>query len=117
MQATRIVVRASMVVVTCVFAAGVVATAVRADDSKAVYEKQCASCHGAGGKGDGPAGKFLKPPPTDFATALKGKTDADVAKVIKEGGKAVGKSALMPAFGSRLSDDQINGLVAYIKGL
>ena len=117
MQTKKIVVRASMMVVTGVFAVGLVATAVRADESKAVYEKQCASCHGAGGKGDGPAGKFLKPPLTDFATALKGRTDADIAKAIKEGGKAVGKSAAMPAFGSRLSDDQINGLVAYIKGL
>jgi cytochrome c oxidase cbb3-type subunit 3 len=88
----------------------------QAQDAKAMYEKSCNTCHGPGGKGDGPAGKMLKPPPADLGTVLKGKADADVAKVIKEGGKAVGKSALMPAFGTKLSDDQINSLVQLVKG-
>ena len=88
-----------------------------AQDAKAAYDKNCVACHGAAGKGDGAAAKMLKPPPQDFATALKGKSDADVAKVIKEGGKAVGKSPSMPAYGSKLSDDQIKGVVDYIKGL
>jgi cytochrome c oxidase cbb3-type subunit III len=92
-------------------------TAARADDGKANYDKNCVACHGAAGKGDGAAAKMLKPPPQDFATALKGKGDADIAKVIKEGGKAVGKSASMPPYGTKLSDDQIKGVVDYIKGL
>jgi len=86
-------------------------------DAKQLYEKQCGSCHGAGGKGDGPVGKILKPPPGDFATTLKGTSDADVIKIIKEGGKPVGKSVSMPAYGSKLSDDQIKEIVQYIKGL
>jgi mono/diheme cytochrome c family protein len=86
-------------------------------DAKQAYEKNCVPCHGAGGKGDGPAGKMLKPPPQDFAAALKGKSDADIAKIIKEGGKAVGKAATMPAYSAKLSDDQIKGVVDYIKGL
>ena len=97
--------------------ATVAITAARADDAKATYDKTCSACHGAAGKGDGAAAKMLKPPPQDFATALKGKSDADIAKVIKEGGKAVGKSPAMPAYGSKLSDDQIKGMVEYIKGL
>jgi mono/diheme cytochrome c family protein len=100
-----------------VMLAGVTASRVSADDGKAIYEKNCVACHGASGKGDGPAGKMLKPPPGDLATALKGKSDADIAKVIKEGGKAVGKSATMPAYGTKLTDDQIKGLVDYVKGL
>jgi len=32
------------------------------------------------------------------------------------GGKAVGRSALMPAFGSKLTDDQVKGIVEYVKG-
>jgi mono/diheme cytochrome c family protein len=93
------------------------ASPARADDAKAVYTAKCASCHGATGKGDGPAGKFLKPPPADFATVLKGVADADIAKIIKEGGKAVGKSATMPAFGSILTAEDINGIVEYVKGM
>ena len=31
------------------------------------------TCHGTKGKGDGPAGKYLNPKPSDFAVSLKGK--------------------------------------------
>jgi mono/diheme cytochrome c family protein len=93
------------------------ASAAHAQDAKQLYEKNCNACHGPSGKGDGPAGKMLKPPPADFATVLKGKADADVTKIIKEGGKGVGKSVAMPAFGNRLNDDQIHAVVEYIKGL
>jgi mono/diheme cytochrome c family protein len=31
----------------------------------------CASCHGAGGKGDGPVGKTLRTPPADLTTIAK----------------------------------------------
>ena len=96
---------------------GLVASVAVAQDAKATFEKNCVACHGTAGKGDGAAAKMLKPPPQAFATALKGKSDADIAKVIKEGGKAVGKSPAMPAYGSKLSDEQINGVVEYIKGL
>ena len=96
--------------------AGVVSTAY-AQDAKSVYDKNCAPCHGVSGKGDGPAGKVLKPPPQDLATALKGKSDAEIAKGIKEGGKAIGKAASMPAYGKKLTDDQIKAQVEYIKGL
>jgi high-affinity iron transporter len=33
---------------------------------KRLYAAQCASCHGAHGRGDGPAGKALDPAPSDF---------------------------------------------------
>jgi mono/diheme cytochrome c family protein len=100
----------------CVLVCGS-ATVARAQDAKQVYEKSCAACHGVSGKADGPAGKMLKPPPKDFATALSGQSDADIAKIIKEGGKATGKAASMPAYAAKLSDEQIQGLVQYIKGL
>ena len=32
----------------------------------AVYERTCAACHGATGRGDGPAAAALQPPPSDF---------------------------------------------------
>ena len=89
----------------------------RADEAADTYAKKCASCHGAAGKGDGPVSKMLKPPPADFATVLKGMSDEDIARIIKEGGKAVGKSASMPASGSKLTDEQINALVQHVKNL
>ena len=92
------------------------AAPVSAQDAKAIFDKNCSTCHGPAGKGDGPAGKMLKPPPADLGSVTKSMTDADVAKVITEGGKAVGKSAAMPGFKGKLTDDQIQGLVQYVKG-
>ncbi len=88
-----------------------------AQEAKELYDKQCASCHGPQGKGDGPAGQKLKTPPGDFSKTLKAMSDADIAKVIKEGGKAVGKAPTMPGYGKKLNDAQVQALVQYIKGL
>ena len=89
----------------------------RAQDAKAVYAQKCQPCHGATGKGDGAAGKFLRPhPPRDFAASLKGKSDYWIAKTIKDGGPAVGKSSVMPGY-KDLTDDQAKALVEYIKQL
>ena len=86
------------------------------DDAKQVYADKCASCHGDSGKGDGPAGAALSPPPKPFAQSLKGKADDWIAKVTKEGGPAVGLPATMPP-AADLSDAQLKDLVAYMKQL
>ena len=116
MTRTSGVIKRAAVVATGVWLLSSAAPAAEAQDAKQLYEKSCNSCHGPSGKGDGPASKMLKPPAADFATALKGQADADIAKVIKEGGKAVGKSPMMPAFGAKLTDDQIKGIVDLVKG-
>lgn len=36
-----------------------------------MYKDYCAACHGAAGKGDGPAVEFLKAPPADLTTMAK----------------------------------------------
>ncbi len=93
-----------------------VATPARAQSADATYAQSCAACHGSKGQGDGPAGKYLKPPPSDFAVSLKGKTDDWIAKAISQGGAAVGESPTMPGF-SQFSADQVKALVEYIKKL
>jgi mono/diheme cytochrome c family protein len=95
---------------------GAIASHVWAEGAKDVYDDKCAGCHGPSGKGDGPAGKMLQPPPEDFTTALKGKTDDNIMKIIKEGGAAIGKSPNMPP-AADLTDAQIKSLVDYIKHL
>ena len=84
-----------------------------------VHVANCAKCHGTGGKGDGPAGKLLKTKPADWTDKSKMSqlSDADLFNVIKNGGGAVGKSKLMPAWGGKLSDEQINDVVAFIRSL
>jgi len=81
-----------------------------------IYSQQCASCHGDKGKGDGAAGQYLNPKPSDFAVSLKGKSDDWIAKSITGGGAAVGESPIMPSFSS-LTGDQVKALVDYVKHL
>lgn len=86
---------------------------------KAKFQMFCASCHGATGKGDGAAAAALNPKPRNFQdTATMGKkTDAHLKKVIQQGGTAVGLSALMPPWGSSLSEQDLANVIAYIRSL
>lgn len=62
------------------------------------WDTLCVSCHGKKGHGDGLASASLKVKPRSFSDQAwqKSVTDEHLAKVIVEGGKAVGKSELMP---------------------
>lgn len=40
-------------------------------DGPSIYKAYCAACHGADGKGDGPAAETLKQKPTDLTTIAK----------------------------------------------
>lgn len=91
-------------------------------DAKAgleVHKKNCARCHGEHGKGDGPAAKLLKTKPTDWSdkARMSSLSDQDLFKVISKGGESAGKSKLMPAFGGKLSDQDIHNVIAFIRSL
>ncbi len=84
---------------------------------KEKFNQICASCHGPQGHGDGPAAAALNPKPRDLGDAkyVSTLTDEHMFKTDKEGGAAVGKSPLMPAWGSVLSDADILNVIAYIR--
>src|SRR5574341_1637465 len=86
---------------------------------KAKYQELCAACHGASGKGDGPAAAGLPTKPRNHtdATYMGKLKDQQIFETIKKGGQGVGKSPIMPPWGGQLSDEQINDLVAYIRTL
>jgi mono/diheme cytochrome c family protein len=87
-----------------------------AEDTKAIYEKDCAKCHGADGKGDTKTGKKLGIKDHSDAKVQAEMKDADAFKAIKEGLKdKEGKTLMKPA--ENLTDDQINALVAYVRSL
>jgi cytochrome c oxidase cbb3-type subunit 3 len=97
-------------------------TAAAQGDPKAgrqLYNKWCISCHGLKGKGDGPVAATLPVKPGDHTnrTRVNGLSDAYLFTIIKEGGQAVGRSQMMPPWGTQLSDQQIRDLVAYVRSL
>ena len=84
----------------------------------AAYVAKCQSCHGPQGKGDGPAAKNIKPPPTDLtnAASLKLKTAEEITNLIKKGGKAVDMAPIHAPM-AKLSDEEIAGLVKFCQEL
>ncbi len=81
-----------------------------ADSGADLYKAKCASCHGPDGKGDTAMGKNLKL--KDLASAdVQKQSDADLTTVIEKGKKP------MPGYEGKLTKDQINDLVKYIRAL
>jgi mono/diheme cytochrome c family protein len=93
-------------------------------DAKAgevVYKTGCIACHGAEGKGAAESMTVFKRPDTfpDF-TDCAGTTpepNGNWKAAIVHGGPSRGLSQIMPAFGDLLTDEQINDVMAYMRGL
>lgn len=67
-----------------------------------LYAQQCVSCHGAAGKGDGPAAGALNPPPRNFTQTAgwkNGRKPSQIFKTLKEGipGSAMASYGTLPA--------------------
>src|SRR5262249_14857987 len=77
-------------------------------DAAATFKAKCASCHGADGSGNTPAGKSLKGPDLRSADVQKQSDDALYNIVAK------GKSR-MPGYEKSLGADQCKGLVAFVR--
>ncbi len=89
------------------------AGAVQAEEGKALYEKECTKCHGADGKGQTKMGVKLGAKDYTDPKVQDALKDDEAVKAIKEGLKKDDKTLMKPAEG--LSDDQIKGLVAYMR--
>src|SRR4051794_13674624 len=88
------------------------ATSLLAGDGKALYEDQCAKCHGADGKGQTKMGQKLNAKDYTDATVQANLKDEAGFKAIKKGLKAEdGKVLMKPTEG--VSDDDTKGLIAY----
>jgi len=90
----------------------------RAADAAKTFAAKCKGCHGPEGKGDGPAGKKLKPPAADLtnAGAAKLKTAGEIANLIKKGGKAVGLAPIHRPY-TKLSEEEVSALAEFVAGL
>ncbi len=92
------------------------ASSVRAADAKALWDANCAQCHGKAGNADTKMGKTLNAKDLTDPKVQAAFTDAKATQSIKEGVKENGKTT-MKAFGGKLSDDDIKALVAYVRTL
>ena len=86
--------------------------AVSIKDGKTLYIKNCQSCHGDSGKGDGTKAKNLDISCGDFSTAATKKmSDGELYWKITEGRKP------MPTFGKKLTDTERWSIVNYVRTL
>jgi cytochrome c oxidase cbb3-type subunit 3 len=83
--------------------------AVPAANGAAIFKKNCTMCHGTDGTGF-PA---LKTPNFTDPKWQASAKDKEIREVIKSGKKGTA----MPAFGGQLKDEEISGVIAYIRSL
>jgi len=79
------------------------------DDGGDLFKQKCSMCHGVDGKGF----PNLKTPDFTDPKVQASLTDKEIVETIKNGKKGTA----MPAFADKLSDEQINSLVTYIRSL
>ena len=76
------------------------------------WNKNCASCHGKTGLGDGPKGRMCKTHPGNFSdAAFQGGTDGELFYRTK-----VGRGE-MPAYDKKIPENEMWALVHYMRSL
>jgi len=81
------------------------------DEGESLFVANCASCHGGGGAGNGPAAGALAPSPTNFH--LKKPTQERAWDVLESGVPGTA----MPPWRSQLRADQRRALVEFLRSL
>jgi cytochrome c553 len=89
--------------------------AVSAADAKENWDKTCAKCHGADGKGQTKMGQKLGVKDFTDAKVQADLKDDAATKAIKEGIKD-GDTTKMKGYADVLSDDEVKALVALVRG-
>ena len=114
-------------------AAATLGAAVTVENGAQTFRSYCVSCHGAGGKGDGPLAANLRVAPTDLTRLAKrnhGKFDAEKVRraIDGRGPKEIHGGSDMPVWGDAFKragegyaeqkvKERIDALVEYIESL
>ena len=110
MRKERKVKQNGRIAVLAVLSASLAIPAVAQQSGETTYKAKCAMCHGADGTGNTPIGKNMKLRSLKSPEDIK-LTDAELFRDTKSG---VGK---MQGYAGKLTDAQINDVVAYIRTL
>ena len=101
--------------------AGLVACAIPVFASAAtgeeLWKKNCAMCHGQDGTGQTMMGKKLGLKDYTDPAVQATFSDEEIATAIKEGMKNEAGKKLMPSFAAKIAEEDIPGLVAYVRSL
>ncbi len=87
-----------------------------ASGPKGLFDAQCSKCHAQAGQPGGPGVGSSKGPNLSKIGAEPGRTADYIADYIRDP-KSKKADAKMPAFGSRLKDDEIRSLAEYLAGM
>ena len=103
----------SLSALTIVTARSPSVTGVAATDGEELYRNYCAVCHGAEGRGDGPAASSFDPPPPDLTDAerMEQLTDERLLEVLSTG------SGTMAGFESMLTPEELEAVAEYVRTL
>ena len=102
--------RYKTVVATMIFVGLAALPMLAQSGGESTYKSKCAMCHAADGSASSPVGKMMKVP--SFLTPAAKKTStANYIAIVKNG------KGKMPAYGGKLSDAEVKGVVAYIRTL
>ncbi len=90
-----------------------------AEHGRQLYEINCATCHGVTGDGNGPAATLLGPTARSHRDAayMMSRPDDLLFQAVLRGGRAVGRSNLMPAWNEVYDKFQIWNLLAFMRSL
>ena len=86
------------------------ASPLSAQDGASLFSSKCAMCHAKDATGNTPMGLKLKARDLHSPEVQK-QSDAEIRTIIAKG------KAKMPAYETKLAKDQIDCLVAYVRGL
>jgi hypothetical protein len=76
-----------------------------------VYGQRCISCHGGGGRGDGPLAASLPVRPPDFRDTVQQKSNWQIRRIIAEG------RGIMPAFEPALRPAEVTDMLQEVRFL
>src|ERR1700737_5162240 len=95
-------------------------TTARTETGERIFKSACAACHGADGRGTPKEIAGFEKPRTfpDFTACDQTTPEPSTAwkDVITHGGRTRGFSDIMPSFGEALTSEQIDDVIAYVRG-